>query len=223
MNTAQLKEQRNYRHRDLLPPDAIEATEATIIGVGGIGRQVALTLAAIGVTHFQLIDPDTVEPVNLGPQGYRPDQITKHKVNATAEDIAQINPEADIRAVAGPWNKHLRGGTDVFICVDSIKTRKDIWTEWHSNGYRAFIDGRMGAETMRILTIENRSSSKIIYDDSLFSADEAEQLPCTQKSTYYCANVCAGIMVSQFTQVLRNMRPASDVVFDLFTLTLDAQ
>ena len=38
---------------------------ATVVGVGAIGRQVALQLAAIGIPKLQLIDHDTVEPVNL--------------------------------------------------------------------------------------------------------------------------------------------------------------
>ena len=39
--------------------------KATVIGVGAIGRQVAIQLTAIGVPHLQLIDFDHVEIGNL--------------------------------------------------------------------------------------------------------------------------------------------------------------
>jgi sulfur carrier protein ThiS adenylyltransferase len=41
-----------------------------VIGVGAIGRQVALQLAALGVPDLSLYDPDTVAVENLAPQGY---------------------------------------------------------------------------------------------------------------------------------------------------------
>ncbi|HBN76613.1 MAG TPA: thiamine biosynthesis protein ThiF, partial [Planctomycetaceae bacterium] len=43
---------------------------ATVIGVGAIGRQVALQLAAIGMPQLQLIDFDAVEASNITTQGY---------------------------------------------------------------------------------------------------------------------------------------------------------
>ena len=61
---------RDLRQRDIIPPPALAACHATVIGVGAIGRQVALQLAAIGIPKLTLIDFDVVEPVNLAPQGY---------------------------------------------------------------------------------------------------------------------------------------------------------
>ena len=61
---------RDARQRDLLPPQRLAAARATVVGVGAVGRQVGLQLAAMGVGWLQLVDFDTVETVNLGPQGY---------------------------------------------------------------------------------------------------------------------------------------------------------
>ena len=62
--------ERYSQQRDLVPPDRLAACKATIIGVGSIGRQVALQLAAMGVQWLQLIDPQTVDTSNLASQGY---------------------------------------------------------------------------------------------------------------------------------------------------------
>ena len=42
--------QRDLRQRDIVPPDALAKCRPTVIGVGAIGRQVALQLAAMGVS-----------------------------------------------------------------------------------------------------------------------------------------------------------------------------
>ena len=47
---------RFQRQQDLVPLDKLQSLTTTVIGVGAIGRQVALQLAAIGACHIQLPD-----------------------------------------------------------------------------------------------------------------------------------------------------------------------
>ena len=63
--------ERYSRQQDIVPAERIAQFKATVIGVGAIGRQVALQLTAIGITRLQLIDHDVVETSNLASQGYR--------------------------------------------------------------------------------------------------------------------------------------------------------
>ena len=58
------------RQRELVPAERLAKLCATVIGVGAIGRQVALQLAALGARQIQLIDFDQVEPTNVTTQGY---------------------------------------------------------------------------------------------------------------------------------------------------------
>ena len=51
---------RDIRQRDLVPPEKLNQCHALVIGVGAIGRQVALQLAAIGISSMELIDHDGV-------------------------------------------------------------------------------------------------------------------------------------------------------------------
>src|SRR5262245_54297647 len=83
---------RALRQRDLVPPERLAACHAVVIGVGAIGRQVALQLAAVGVPLLILFDDDVVAEENLAPQGYRPDQLGMSKVDATVVDCQKINP-----------------------------------------------------------------------------------------------------------------------------------
>jgi molybdopterin/thiamine biosynthesis adenylyltransferase len=54
--------ERDSRQRDLVPPDRLADCHALVIGVGAIGRQVALQLAALGMPRLTLVDPDDVLP-----------------------------------------------------------------------------------------------------------------------------------------------------------------
>jgi molybdopterin-synthase adenylyltransferase len=51
---------RDVRQRDLVSPERLAACHAVVIGVGAIGRQVALQLAALGMPLLLLYDHDAV-------------------------------------------------------------------------------------------------------------------------------------------------------------------
>src|SRR3989304_6894018 len=84
-------DQRYSRQRDIVPAERLSKCKATVIGVGAIGRQVALQLAAMGISWLQLVDFDTVEESNLASQGYLEDDLGRPKVQATADLCQQIN------------------------------------------------------------------------------------------------------------------------------------
>jgi len=81
---------RYERQADLVPGNRLNSLTATVIGVGAIGRQVALQLAAIGARKIQLVDFDTVEPTNITTQGYWARALGQHKVSATRTVPANI-------------------------------------------------------------------------------------------------------------------------------------
>src|ERR1700687_3805688 len=122
---------RATRQRDLVPPARLAACHAVVIGVGAIGRQVALQLAALGIPLLILYDHDSVEEVNLAPQGYRPDQVSHAKVDATAGDCRNLNPQVHVIPKQERFRRSTArqltvGGSSlvVFVCVDSIVTRR---------------------------------------------------------------------------------------------------
>lgn len=71
-----------------------------IAGTGGIGSNVAAFLARSGVRRFKLVDGDRVEASNLNRQFYFRDQIGRLKVEALAENLRRIAPDAQIEPVA---------------------------------------------------------------------------------------------------------------------------
>ena len=209
---------RYSRQRDIVPADRIAGCKATVIGVGAIGRQVALQLAAMGISWLQLIDFDEVEWSNLASQGYLEGDMGKLKVNATLELCWRINAASQIHAVPERFRRSMEIGNVIFCAVDKIDVRRLIW-ESVKDKVSFFADGRMSAEVLRVLTAYD-SESRNHYPTTLFSADEAFVGPCTAKTTIYCANIAAGLMLAQFTKYLRQLPFDCDIQLNLLSSEL---
>ncbi|MBT3168745.1 MAG: sulfur carrier protein ThiS adenylyltransferase ThiF [Candidatus Cloacimonetes bacterium] len=79
------------RHTPQIHEKLKQATVA-IAGLGGLGSNVAISLARIGVGKLILIDFDVVEPSNLNRQQYYVSQIGMRKTEALKLNLMQINP-----------------------------------------------------------------------------------------------------------------------------------
>jgi molybdopterin-synthase adenylyltransferase len=210
--------ERYSRQKDIVPEERICQCQATVIGVGAIGRQVALQLTAIGIPMLQLIDFDSVEESNLASQGYLQDDLGRPKVDATGDLCRRINSDLDLTVVFDRFNRRMGVGNAVFVCVDSIQTRKLIW-ESVKDKASFFSDGRMTAEVLRVLTASD-TQSRDYYPSTLFESEQAFAGPCTAKTTIYCANIAAGLMLSQFTRYLRLLPVDKDIRMNLLAMEL---
>ncbi len=63
MNTEHIEERYSRQH-DIVPTERLAACKASVIGVGAIGRQIALQLVAMGISWLQLIDHDSAPDVS---------------------------------------------------------------------------------------------------------------------------------------------------------------
>ena len=201
------------RQQELVPRHRLADLTATVIGVGAIGRHVALQLAAIGTTRIQLIDFDTVDPTNVTTQGYLATDIGQPKVLATAAAIENLDPTLETSPIEDRYRSKLPIGEATFCCVDSISARAAIWRT-ASQRCPFWADGRMLGEVLRIL-IATDTPSRRRYSDSLFPQAEAQRGSCTSRSTIYAASIAAGLMVHQFTRWLRALPVDCDTTLSL--------
>jgi sulfur carrier protein ThiS adenylyltransferase len=201
------------RQRDLVPLDRLAAVHATVIGVGAIGRQVALQLAAIGVPRLQLVDFDRVEPTNVTTQGYLAADLGHPKVSATAQAVHALDPEIEVEQILDRFRPRIPHGAAVFCCVDSISTRSAIWRSVNCD-CQFWTDGRMLGEVIRVL-VATDSRSRTHYPSTLFAQRNAEPGRCTARSTIYAASIAAGLMVHHFTRWLRGLPTDADTTVNL--------
>ena len=217
---------RDLRQRDIIPPQKLAACGAVVIGVGAVGRQVALQLAATGVLHLELVDDDTVGVENLAPQAYKQADVGQLKVACTAEDCQRLNhdltpsiyPVRFSRSFAkrsAAFTTAAGGGQKlaVFCCVDSIGDRRQIWETVKSRCH-FFVDGRLSAEVIRVLASGHPIADEH-YATTLFGPEQAYRGSCTAKSTVYSASVAAGLMLTQFTRWLRDLQVDRDLCLNL--------
>ena len=206
------------RQQELVPHDRLSAINATVIGVGAIGRQVAVQLAAIGTPRIQLIDFDVVDETNVTTQGYLAADIGNPKVNAVASMILDLDDSIHVETIQDRYRSKYEIGNVVFCCVDSISTRAAIWRS-ASKRCSFWCDGRMLGETIRVLTASD-AVSRDRYLDSLFPQADAQAGSCTARSTIYAATIAAGLMVHQFTRWLRDLPIDTDVTLNLLASEL---
>ena len=76
-------------------------TSATvaICGLGGLGSNIAIALARAGIGKLLLIDFDRVDITNLHRQQYKAKQIGSCKADALAENLSEISPYTEVKAV----------------------------------------------------------------------------------------------------------------------------
>jgi len=136
----------------------------------------------------------------------------------TTASAAAVNRSVKIVPVAERFRRSMQVGNVLFCCVDEISTRKLIW-EAVNTRIDFFADGRMAAEVLRVLVAAEEESRRH-YPTTLFSSEQAYQGSCTAKSTIFCANIAAGLMLSQFSRWLRRMPVESDICLNLLSTEL---
>lgn len=89
-----------------------------IAGAGGLGSNIAISLARAGIGTLIIADYDIVTAENLNRQQYTLAQIGKRKVNAIAENIRTFNPFIEL--VLHPVKVTPANFCDIFEGADLI-------------------------------------------------------------------------------------------------------
>lgn len=98
---------------------------ATIIGLGGVGRQVALQLAGLGVRRLQLVDARIVSMATHVCEGYPFADVGRQRVHATAQLCHQLNPMLEVHTLAKRSLRNVDPGDVVLCCPGS----PSLWRE----------------------------------------------------------------------------------------------
>ena len=85
------------RHGEELQQKFSSATVA-ICGLGGLGSNIAISLARAGIGKLILIDFDKVDITNLHRQQYKASQIGMNKTDALSENLKEIAPYIGIES-----------------------------------------------------------------------------------------------------------------------------
>ena len=79
--------------------EKLKKAKVCILGLGGLGSNVAVLLARSGIGYLKLVDFDIVEASNLNRQQYRISHIGLKKTEAMKTIIKEINPFVEVETL----------------------------------------------------------------------------------------------------------------------------
>lgn len=96
----EMEEALEKRHGKELQKNFSSATVA-VCGLGGLGSNIAISLARAGIGKLILIDFDKVDISNLHRQQYKASQIGSYKTGALCENLREIAPYIELTSHTG--------------------------------------------------------------------------------------------------------------------------
>ena len=98
---------------------SLRNAKACLIGLGGLGSQIAPRLVGMGIGQLRLIDRDIVSRSDLHRQYlYDVDAVGKPKVEVAIEKLSRLNP--DVELIAYPESLNLTNATEVIDGADVV-------------------------------------------------------------------------------------------------------
>lgn len=209
------------RQIGMISPQILQTASIDLIGAGGLGSPTGLTAAKMGIPRLRLFDDDVVEPHNIPNQLFRLTDVRRPKVVALKEIIESYTGAA-VEAIQERFDgsQSLKG--IVISTVDSMAARRAIWEKVRYNIHVPFyVEARMGAELLRIYALEPTDPEAIEnYEATLYTDEEAVDLPCSHKSIIYTVMVAGGFITGQVKKWLVGDPYPFEILMDLKNMIL---
>ncbi len=182
-------------------------------GLGNIGSWTSLLLARMGYELY-LYDFDKVEHRNVGSQFYGPQDVGLDKTTAMKKHIHTIAGNDKVNLM-GKYDDQSLADNIMISCFDNMIARKVMFTKWLNyqltkpvrdpSEVNIFIDGRTLAESGTVYAVKSRSDVEK-YKKCLFSDEEAEEQPCSLKSTSHNGSMIASLITSTLANHIANKK-----------------
>lgn len=200
------REQHLYSRQQFIIPRSIADVNIAVVGVGAIGRQVALALASAGAKNLKIIDHDRVSDTNTANQGYPPTSVGLPKVDVTGDNCSGLLHGQPVSRECSRWTPLLTDdSTVIFLCPDNMACREAVYKSFLNNPLnQLLIDTRMLGEQLRIVVADKEHGETVEgYGTTLISDEEAAEGRCTSDGAIHSAMVAAGYAVSDLARWLR--------------------
>lgn len=189
---------------------ATEKQNIMLIGAGGIGSWLALSLARIGHSLY-LVDDDRVDRTNInGGQMFRMTDLDGYKVHAVAGICRDFGCLSSIVGLEEKFLGIESGNLPIMIgAVDNMLTRRSIFDAWRVSSERLLLlDGRLTGEMYEVFAIQGDKPEQLEeYERKhLFSDEETVELDCTTKQTTFAAMGIASVITATLCNFLTNKK-----------------
>lgn len=207
---------------DVTGQKRISEGRVLVVGAGGLGSPVCLYLAAAGVGHITVIDPDTVSMSNLQRQiMHGAADIGRPKVESARDAMLRINDTVTVETLRAPLTaENARGLVDrhdvTVDCTDNLDTRLLVSDTCVAAG-KPYVFGSVRRFSGQLFTYRPGSAS---YRDIFGDEPTPEgDVPCAVDGVM---NTVVGVVGSlQATETIKLLARTGDVLADRL-LTFDA-
>ena len=193
---------------------------STIIGLGGIGRQLGLQFAALGIPRLQLIDPRMVARATQAAEGYLYHDVGRPRVHATADLCHQVNPRLDIQSFDQRSLQGIDPGDAVLCCPGSPSIWRALGRRIHDETVVARCDVRDG--TIQLGFARGAASLGRLLGRNKPSG-ASPRAARRSAVPIYVATAAAGLFVVELIQFAVDHRPRRAVRFDLQSLDVNVE
>jgi len=120
---------RNLASLSLEEQGVLARSQVAVVGAGGLGGQILVLLARMGVGHLVVLDGDVFEESNLNRQALsRSADLGKNKAQRAGEALGAINPAVEVRIhgerLTHENAAHLLAGSQVAVdALDNVADR----------------------------------------------------------------------------------------------------
>lgn len=208
------------RHITVFNPASVK-NDIHIIGVGATGSFVAMELARMGCPVINIYDFDDVEIHNIPNQYYDTGDLGKLKAEALTDKLRLINPDITVnvgKEAVTPEDISKMSGY-VFLLVDSMKVRKELWEAAKANKDLINVwESRLGSDQARVYSLpieEGKDYSK--YEQDFYDDDNAEMSACgTSITVLPIVLQTSALMIVQFIDLVMDnpVIPHFKTIFD---------
>lgn len=186
----------------------VKEGKVAIAGLGGLGSNIAIILARIGVGKLLLVDYDIVEPSNLNRQHYNINHLGMYKTTALEEQIREINPYINIETknikIAENNIVNVFSGYDI-ICeaFDNPEAKSilvNVALEKLQDIYIVAASGMAGYDSSNIIKTINPIKNLYICGDLENEVKIGQGLMAPR------VNICAGHQANMVLRLLLNIK-----------------
>jgi molybdopterin/thiamine biosynthesis adenylyltransferase len=209
------------RQAGILPTEGLFTHRVVVAGVGAVGGQLVRQLVLCGQRDVTFYDHDDVEEANLYPQGWAESDLGKSKAVALNDALLATGRKATINAVPTQVPYDGVEADVMFLCVDSIHTRKLLF-EAYKHKVKLIVDTRVAADTIRVL-IACDEIGWDYYSSTIFDAKDRFDGGCTTKMTLHHANLAAGLAVQQYSLWMRKIPLMKDILMNLVAMEMSSK
>lgn len=183
------------------------SAHVAVCGLGGLGSNVAISLARAGVGTLLLIDFDSVDISNLHRQQYKTSQLGMYKTEAMIQTLSEITPYCNVRLYTGKLTKEnlslIADCNIICECFDHAEYKAMLVnsvSEYYPEKYIVAASGMSGLHSGNLIQTQKLGKRLYICGDGIHDVKDEGTLfaPRVMLCAAHQANTVLRILAGKF-------------------------